>query len=154
MLSIGIVKRDCIQTIFEIVGRGIEYLGDGNRTVNFFLSRERLPLVVFITFELWTLERFPNGFLFDYFFLQYIGSLDVPRPNNRMEIVAAMRRIRASFNQKQNKIPVAGKLTYKKTVCINLVRVQIQGDEEEKGNIRDIRRRRQGISFQTSIQGE
>ena len=30
------------------------------------------------------------------FSLQYIGSLDVPRPNNRMEIVAAMRRIRVS----------------------------------------------------------
>lgn len=29
-------------------------------------------------------------------YLQYIGSLDVPRPNNRMEIVAAMRRIRVS----------------------------------------------------------
>lgn len=26
--------------------------------------------------------------------LQYVGSLDVPRPNSRMEIVAAMRRIR------------------------------------------------------------
>ena len=25
---------------------------------------------------------------------QYVGSLDVPRPNSRMEIVAAMRRIR------------------------------------------------------------
>ena len=30
------------------------------------------------------------------FVLQYIGSLDVPRPNSRMEIVAAMRRIRVS----------------------------------------------------------
>lgn len=28
--------------------------------------------------------------------LQYIGSLDVPRPNSRVEIVAAMRRIRVS----------------------------------------------------------
>ena len=27
---------------------------------------------------------------------QYIGSLDVTRPNNRVEIVAAMRRIRVS----------------------------------------------------------
>ena len=27
---------------------------------------------------------------------QYIGSLDVPRPNSRVEIVAAMRRIRVS----------------------------------------------------------
>lgn len=27
---------------------------------------------------------------------QYVGSLDVPRPNSRMEIVAAMRRIRVN----------------------------------------------------------
>jgi len=30
------------------------------------------------------------------FMLQFIGSLDVPRPVNRVEIVAAMRRIRVS----------------------------------------------------------
>lgn len=30
------------------------------------------------------------------FFPQYIGSLDVPRPNSRVEIVTAMRRIRVS----------------------------------------------------------
>lgn len=28
--------------------------------------------------------------------LQYVGTLDVPRPQNRLEIVAAMRRIRVS----------------------------------------------------------
>lgn len=28
---------------------------------------------------------------------QYIGSLDVARPNSRVEIVAAMRRIRVSY---------------------------------------------------------
>lgn len=31
------------------------------------------------------------------FDFQYIGSLDVARPNSRVEIVAAMRRIRVSF---------------------------------------------------------
>ena len=30
------------------------------------------------------------------FLLQYIGTLDVPRPSSRVEIVAAMRRIRVS----------------------------------------------------------
>lgn len=30
---------------------------------------------------------------------QYIGSLDVPRPNSRVEIVAAMRRIRVSSKE-------------------------------------------------------
>lgn len=29
---------------------------------------------------------------------QYIGTLDVPRPTSRVEIVAAMRRIRVSYN--------------------------------------------------------
>ncbi|EFX83300.1 hypothetical protein DAPPUDRAFT_28707, partial [Daphnia pulex] len=38
-------------------------------------------------------ESFQHGIVFQ---AKYIGSLDVPRPNNRMEIVAAMRRIRAS----------------------------------------------------------
>ncbi|KAF5909089.1 carboxyl-terminal PDZ ligand of neuronal nitric oxide synthase protein-like isoform X1, partial [Clarias magur] len=33
----------------------------------------------------------------------YIGSLDVPRPNSRMEIVAAMRRIRYEFKAKSIK---------------------------------------------------
>lgn len=38
--------------------------------------------------------------LYDYnFVLQYIGSLDVPRPTSRVEIVAAMRRIRVSIWQ-------------------------------------------------------
>jgi len=31
-----------------------------------------------------------------FFWLQYIGTLDVPRPTSRVEIVAAMRRIRVS----------------------------------------------------------
>lgn len=30
---------------------------------------------------------------------QYIGSLDVPRPSSRVEIVAAMRRIRVSSKE-------------------------------------------------------
>ncbi|KAK3527332.1 hypothetical protein QTP86_020260 [Hemibagrus guttatus] len=37
-------------------------------------------------------EAFQHGIHFQ---AKYIGSLDVPRPNSRMEIVAAMRRIRA-----------------------------------------------------------
>lgn len=32
-----------------------------------------------------------------FFYLQYIGMLDVPRPTSRVEIVAAMRRIRVSI---------------------------------------------------------
>ncbi|XP_051950723.1 carboxyl-terminal PDZ ligand of neuronal nitric oxide synthase protein isoform X2 [Xyrauchen texanus] len=35
--------------------------------------------------------------------IDYIGSLDVPRPNSRMEIVAAMRRIRYEFKAKSVK---------------------------------------------------
>ncbi|MED6295122.1 Carboxyl-terminal PDZ ligand of neuronal nitric oxide synthase protein, partial [Characodon lateralis] len=36
-------------------------------------------------------EAYQHGI---YFQAKYVGSLDVPRPNSRMEIVAAMRRIR------------------------------------------------------------
>ncbi|KAL8174192.1 UNVERIFIED_CONTAM: hypothetical protein K2H54_040037 [Gekko kuhli] len=36
-------------------------------------------------------EAFQHGIHFQ---AKYIGSLDVPRPNSRVEIVAAMRRIR------------------------------------------------------------
>lgn len=35
---------------------------------------------------------------FKHVIFQYVGSLDVPRPNSRMEIVAAMRRIRVSLS--------------------------------------------------------
>ncbi|KAJ3599812.1 hypothetical protein NHX12_033766 [Muraenolepis orangiensis] len=38
-------------------------------------------------------DAFQHGINFE---AKYIGSLDVTRPNNRVEIVAAMRRIRAS----------------------------------------------------------
>ncbi|XP_023840227.1 carboxyl-terminal PDZ ligand of neuronal nitric oxide synthase protein [Salvelinus sp. IW2-2015] len=37
-------------------------------------------------------EAYQHGIHFQ---AKYVGSLDVPRPNSRMEIVAAMRRIRA-----------------------------------------------------------
>nr|XP_046146258.1 carboxyl-terminal PDZ ligand of neuronal nitric oxide synthase protein-like [Oncorhynchus gorbuscha] len=36
-------------------------------------------------------EAYQHGIHFQ---AKYVGSLDVPRPNSRMEIVAAMRRIR------------------------------------------------------------
>ncbi|KAL1272734.1 hypothetical protein QQF64_028596, partial [Cirrhinus molitorella] len=39
-------------------------------------------------------EAFQHGINFE---AKYIGSLDVARPNSRVEIVAAMRRIRVSF---------------------------------------------------------
>ena len=42
------------------------------------------------------LMLFFSIFLFDFFSFQYIGTLDVPRPSSRVEIVAAMRRIRVS----------------------------------------------------------
>merc|ERR1740128_697889 len=42
-------------------------------------------------------EAFQHGISFH---AKYIGSLDVPRPNNRMEIVAAMRRIRYDYKAK------------------------------------------------------
>ncbi|XP_029473964.1 carboxyl-terminal PDZ ligand of neuronal nitric oxide synthase protein-like isoform X3 [Rhinatrema bivittatum] len=45
-------------------------------------------------------EAFQHGICFE---VKYIGSLDVPRPNSRVEIVAAMRRIRYEFKAKNIK---------------------------------------------------
>ncbi|XP_072530261.1 carboxyl-terminal PDZ ligand of neuronal nitric oxide synthase protein [Salminus brasiliensis] len=45
-------------------------------------------------------EAFQHGLHFQ---AKYVGSLDVPRPNSRMEIVAAMRRIRYEFKAKNIK---------------------------------------------------
>ncbi|KAM4722395.1 carboxyl-terminal PDZ ligand of neuronal nitric oxide synthase protein [Rhinophrynus dorsalis] len=45
-------------------------------------------------------EAFHHGICFE---AKYIGSLDVPRPNSRVEIVAAMRRIRYEFKAKNIK---------------------------------------------------
>ncbi|XP_062269005.1 carboxyl-terminal PDZ ligand of neuronal nitric oxide synthase protein [Platichthys flesus] len=42
-------------------------------------------------------EAYQHGISFQ---AKYVGSLDVPRPNSRMEIVAAMRRIRYEFKAK------------------------------------------------------
>ncbi|XP_023232929.1 carboxyl-terminal PDZ ligand of neuronal nitric oxide synthase protein-like [Centruroides sculpturatus] len=42
-------------------------------------------------------EAFQHGISFQ---AKYIGTLDVPRPSSRMEIVAAMRRIRYEFKAK------------------------------------------------------
>ncbi|XP_061589765.1 carboxyl-terminal PDZ ligand of neuronal nitric oxide synthase protein [Cololabis saira] len=45
-------------------------------------------------------EAYQHGICFQ---AKYVGSLDVPRPNSRMEIVAAMRRIRYEFKAKNIK---------------------------------------------------
>ncbi|KAM6901104.1 carboxyl-terminal PDZ ligand of neuronal nitric oxide synthase protein isoform 2-T2 [Lycodopsis pacificus] len=45
-------------------------------------------------------EAYHHGISFQ---AKYVGSLDVPRPNSRMEIVAAMRRIRYEFKAKNIK---------------------------------------------------
>uniref|UniRef100_A0A8C5G8R7 Carboxyl-terminal PDZ ligand of neuronal nitric oxide synthase protein n=1 Tax=Gouania willdenowi TaxID=441366 RepID=A0A8C5G8R7_GOUWI len=45
-------------------------------------------------------EAYQHGIRFQ---AKYVGSLDVPRPNSRMEIVAAMRRIRFEFKAKNIK---------------------------------------------------
>ncbi|XP_072919632.1 carboxyl-terminal PDZ ligand of neuronal nitric oxide synthase protein isoform X3 [Hemitrygon akajei] len=45
-------------------------------------------------------EAFRHGISFE---AKYIGTLDVPRPNSRVEIVAAMRRIRYEFKAKNIK---------------------------------------------------
>ncbi|XP_034048875.1 carboxyl-terminal PDZ ligand of neuronal nitric oxide synthase protein [Thalassophryne amazonica] len=45
-------------------------------------------------------EAYQQGICFQ---AKYVGSLDIPRPNSRMEIVAAMRRIRYEFKAKNIK---------------------------------------------------
>ncbi|XP_054443558.1 carboxyl-terminal PDZ ligand of neuronal nitric oxide synthase protein isoform X2 [Pteronotus mesoamericanus] len=45
-------------------------------------------------------DAFQHGICFE---AKYVGSLDVPRPNSRVEIVAAMRRIRYEFKAKNVK---------------------------------------------------
>lgn len=45
-------------------------------------------------------DAFQHGISFE---AKYVGSLDVPRPNSRVEIVAAMRRIRYEFKAKNIK---------------------------------------------------
>ncbi|XP_075420202.1 carboxyl-terminal PDZ ligand of neuronal nitric oxide synthase protein isoform X2 [Tenrec ecaudatus] len=45
-------------------------------------------------------DAFQHGICFE---AKYVGSLDVPRPNSRVEIVAAMRRIRYEFKAKNIK---------------------------------------------------
>ncbi|RWS02299.1 carboxyl-terminal PDZ ligand of neuronal nitric oxide synthase protein-like protein, partial [Dinothrombium tinctorium] len=45
-------------------------------------------------------EAFQHGITFN---AKFIGSCEVPRPNSRVEIVAAMRRIRYEFKSKSIK---------------------------------------------------
>ncbi|XP_043941816.1 carboxyl-terminal PDZ ligand of neuronal nitric oxide synthase protein-like [Protopterus annectens] len=69
-------------------------------------------------------EAFQHGILFE---AKYIGSLDVPRPNNRVEIVAAMRRIRYEFkakNIKKKKVSI--------TVSIDGVKVSLKKKTKKK----------------------
>lgn len=51
-------------------------------------------------------NKYGNIYIIAFCFVpnQYIGSLDVARPNSRVEIVAAMRRIRVSYALHTNKL--------------------------------------------------
>lgn len=66
-----------------------------------------------------------------------------------------MRRIRASFLFKILTRNILQEMTiFCTTICFT-VRVQVQGYEEEEGNIRDLGRWRQSVFIQdTKIQGE
>ncbi|XP_053551638.1 carboxyl-terminal PDZ ligand of neuronal nitric oxide synthase protein [Bombina bombina] len=70
-------------------------------------------------------EAFQHGIHFQ---AKYIGSLDVPRPNSRVEIVAAMRRIRYEFkakNIKKKKVSI--------TVSVDGVKVAMRKKQKRKG---------------------
>ncbi|CAN2389016.1 Phosphotyrosine interaction domain (PTB/PID) [Pristimantis euphronides] len=69
-------------------------------------------------------EAFQHGIHFQ---AKYIGSLDVPRPNSRVEIVAAMRRIRYEFKAKNIKKKKVGV-----TVSVDGVRVVVRKKQKRK----------------------
>ncbi|XP_041428315.1 carboxyl-terminal PDZ ligand of neuronal nitric oxide synthase protein isoform X2 [Xenopus laevis] len=69
-------------------------------------------------------DAFQHGIHFQ---AKYIGSLDVPRPNSRVEIVAAMRRIRYEFkakNIKKKKVSI--------TVSVDGVKVVMRKKQKRK----------------------
>lgn len=69
-------------------------------------------------------EAFQHGIHFQ---AKYIGSLDVPRPNSRVEIVAAMRRIRYEFKAKNIKKKKVGI-----TVSLDGVKVVVRKKQKRK----------------------
>ncbi|XP_071442956.1 capon-like protein [Hetaerina americana] len=71
-------------------------------------------------------EAFQHGITFQ---AKYIGTLDVPRPTSRMEIVAAMRRIRFEFKSK-------GVKKKKATIEVSVegVRVTLRKKKKKKKN--------------------
>ncbi|KAG8447554.1 hypothetical protein GDO86_014888 [Hymenochirus boettgeri] len=69
-------------------------------------------------------EAFQHGIHFQ---AKYIGSLEVPRPNSRVEIVAAMRRIRYEFkakNIKKKKVSI--------TVSLDGVKIAVRKKQKRK----------------------
>ncbi|KAM7368778.1 hypothetical protein PAMP_013085 [Pampus punctatissimus] len=69
-------------------------------------------------------EAYQHGISFQ---AKYVGSLDVPRPNSRMEIVAAMRRIRYEFkakNIKKKKVSIV--------VSVDGVKVMLRKKQKRK----------------------
>lgn len=69
-------------------------------------------------------EAYQHGIHFQ---AKYVGSLDVPRPNSRMEIVASMRRIRYEFkakNIKKKKVSIA--------VSVDGVKVMLRKKQKRK----------------------
>lgn len=69
-------------------------------------------------------EAYQHGINFQ---AKYVGSLDVPRPNSRMEIVAAMRRIRYEFkakNIKKKKVSIV--------VSVDGVKVMLRKKQKRK----------------------
>ncbi|CAH2316640.1 carboxyl-terminal PDZ ligand of neuronal nitric oxide synthase -like [Pelobates cultripes] len=74
-------------------------------------------------------EAFQHGIHFQ---AKYIGSLDVPRPNSRVEIVAAMRRIRYEFkakNIKKKKVSITVSVDGVKVVVRKKQKVQLLKDQ-------------------------
>ncbi|XP_072540458.1 carboxyl-terminal PDZ ligand of neuronal nitric oxide synthase protein isoform X2 [Salminus brasiliensis] len=78
-------------------------------------------------------EAFQHGINFE---AKYIGSLDVARPNSRVEIVAAMRRIRYEFkvkNIKKKKVNIMVSVDGVKVVLRKKKKETRAGRREERG---------------------
>ncbi|XP_062515144.1 carboxyl-terminal PDZ ligand of neuronal nitric oxide synthase protein-like isoform X2 [Corticium candelabrum] len=80
-------------------------------------------------------EAFKPGIRFR---AKFIGSLEVPRPSSRVEIVASMRRIRYEFRAK----------SIRKTKCH--ITISVDGVKVLKRRRRDARRRKKGLPVDES----
>ncbi|OXB67092.1 hypothetical protein ASZ78_005665 [Callipepla squamata] len=75
-------------------------------------------------------EAFQHGIHFQ---AKYIGSLDVPRPSSRVEIVAAMRRIRGTDTATQTQLPLQSHLS--SNLCLSSQQYEFKAKNIKKKKV-------------------